>query len=939
MVSAQASSASGSAVTAAVRDRPNFPNKVPQAGTYVVVLADQPEAAYNGHLAGYPATRPAPGGTFENDADAARYRGYLEAKQDTVLARIGAGAPIYRYTTALNGFAADLSGRQVLKLRSMPDVVTVQRDQIRKLQTTDSPKFLGLSGRKGVWARTGGTDQAGKNMVVGVLDTGLWPENPSFAGDAQVPDVRGFDGICQQGERWERTICNSKVISARYFVDGIGESNLSEDEYVSPRDGNGHGSHTASTAAGNNGVRVKIEGQDFGKASGMAPAAHIAVYKVCWEAADPNFSGCYTSDTVEAINKALQDGVDVMNYSISGSREDFLDPVELAFLGAAAGGVFVAASAGNSGPTPATVAHPSPWLATVAASTHHLFQGSVKLGNGKEYVGAMLSDDAVGMHRIVLARDVRKPDAKPNGAALCRPNKLDPDKVENRIVVCDRGIIDRVAKSRTVDNAGGVGMVLVNTFPNSLNADLHSVPTVHLDEIDGAKVKDYVRNQGKDARAALDPSGRDNTKVPQIAGFSSRGPLLAGDGDVLKPDISAPGVDVVAAVAPPFNFGRRWEFYSGTSMSSPHIAGLGAFIKHERREWTPAMVKSAMMTTAYDLSGEHSPFVQGAGHVNPRKFLDPGLAYDAGFGQWLNFIQGERKASNVNQASIAIGELAGEESVVRKVTNVSDKTETYTASVRGMKSVAVDVKPATIKVAPDRIQKFKVNFRALDDAKFRKYDTGTLVWKGTRGHVVRSPLVVRPVALAAPDEVLVPANTTSGSKRISGKAGFTGLLDLDVVGLEGATPVQGTVAQGDFDYVESVRVRANTKVARFDLNAENDNDDLDLYIGVGTTLVAASASGEADEQVTLKTPDEGTYDVYVAGFADSDGGGSDFTHTGWAVPPADQGNLEVRPDPISVTIGERFSYRAIWENLSLDQRWFGYVKYVGRGERTYVTIN
>ncbi|MBA2446231.1 MAG: S8 family serine peptidase, partial [Nocardioidaceae bacterium] len=151
--------------------------------------------------------------------------------------------------------------------------------------------------------------------------------------------------------------------------------------------------------------RIHIEGQNFGKASGMAPAAHIAVYKVCWEAADPANTGCYTSDTVEAINKAVQDGVDVINYSISGSQDNFQDPVEIAFLGAASAGVFVAASAGNSGPTESTVAHPSPWIATVAASTHHLFPGKVVLGNGKSYTGAMLSEKSVSMRRIILAVD------------------------------------------------------------------------------------------------------------------------------------------------------------------------------------------------------------------------------------------------------------------------------------------------------------------------------------------------------------------------------------------------------------------------------------------------------------------------------------------------------------------------------------------------------
>ena len=921
-------------------DVSDVPDKEPRAGVYNVVLSDQPATAYDGHLSGYAATRPNVGDTFQNDDDAARYRSYLVAQQDEVLNRISAQEPRYRYTAALNGFSARLSGAQVSALRSMPGVLTVQPDRIRQLETIDSPRFLGLAGRNGVWEQNGGTERAGKNVVVGVLDSGIWPENPSFAGSARAPDPRGFNGVCTKGEDWPRNTCNGKVIAARYFNKGFGVEDIAEEDYLSARDGDGHGSHTASTAAGNNGVRVRIEGQSFGRASGMAPAAYIAVYKVCWEATDPDNTGCSDSDSVAAIDRAVLDGVDVLNYSISGSSDNFADPVELAFLGAAAGGTFVATSAGNSGPTASTVAHPSPWVATVAASTHHLFQGSVVLGNGRSYVGAMTSDKAVSERRIILSTDAASADADREEARLCYPDTLDRDQVEDRIVVCDRGVIDRVAKSAEVERAGGAGMVLTNTEPNSLDADFHSVPTVHLDENDGAKVKQYVESQGRRATAALNPEGRDDTRVPQIAGFSSRGPLLAGEGNILKPDLSAPGVSVIAAVAPPSNSGRRWDAYSGTSMASPHVAGLGAFMKNLRPDWSPAIIKSAMMTTAYDLSGPHGPFAQGAGHVNPRRFLDPGLAYDAGHGQWLRFLTGDRTASNVNQASIAVGQLTGTETVQRRVTNVSDKPETYTAVVRGLEGIATQVRPSTIRVAPQRVQKFAVNFTATEAARFNKYSSGHLVWRGSRGHVVRTPLAVQPVAVSAPDEVLVPSNTSSGEKVIVGKAGFTGSLDLAVVGLDGARPVQDSVDEGDFALFDSVQVPGGTSVARFDLNAEDDADDLDLYIGVGDDLVAASASGAADEQVTLTRPAAGTYDVYVDGFEDAQGDGDiPFTLTSWVVPAGDQGNLTVSPDPVPVTNGERFRYTASWDNLGIDQRWFGYVNYVGRGDRTYITIN
>ena len=214
---------------------------------------------------------------------------------------------------------------------------------------------------------------------------------------------------------------------------------------------------------------------------------------------------------------------------------------------------------------------------------------------------------------------------------LCAPGSLDPAKATGKIVVCDRGVVDRVAKSTAVKQAGGVGMVLTNTTPGSLDADFHAVPTVHLDEVAGAEVKAYVAATA-DAKAAFeigDTTGSTPTVVPQIAGFSSRGPALASDSDVIKPDISGPGVSVLAAVAPPSGEGRDFDLYSGTSMSSPHIAGLAAFILGKNPQWSPMTVKSAMMTTAYDLkkadgSARHRPVRPGRRSRRPDEVLQPG---------------------------------------------------------------------------------------------------------------------------------------------------------------------------------------------------------------------------------------------------------------------------------------------------------------------------
>jgi len=385
--------------------------------------------------------------------------------------------------------------------------------------------------------------------------------------------------------------------------------------------------------------------------SGIAPRARIAAYKVCWQT--PTGGSCFTTDSVAAIDQAVADGVDVMNFSISGSTTNFLDPVEVAFMFAARAGVFVAASAGNSGPTTSTVAHPGPWLTTVAAGTHNRNgAGSVTLGNRVTYTGASVAT-AVGPATLIDSTAAGMAGADPGQVELCYPGTLDPAKVTGKIVVCLRGAIARVDKSLAVLQAGGVGMVLYNSPDSSLNADFHFVPTVHVNSAAGLAIKAYAATAG--ATATINQSTIVyNALAPFTASFSSRGPLRAGGGDLLKPDVIAPGQDILAAVAPPGNAGRDFNLYSGTSMSSPHVAGLAALLMDLHPTWTPMMIKSALMTTGYDVVSNAPQndaeaatepaarmiFRQGAGHVKPNSAADPGLVFDSNMNDWLGFLCG-----------------------------------------------------------------------------------------------------------------------------------------------------------------------------------------------------------------------------------------------------------------------------------------------------------
>jgi subtilisin family serine protease len=951
---AAATSASTAAVTAATATRYT-------AGRYLVTFADEAVASYNGYVAGYPATQPKRGHKLNANSPAVKkWRAYLTGKHDRALAKVGA-SKIYDYTVANNGVAVKLSAQQAFKLSKLPGVVALSKDQKAKPTTTESPHFLGLDAGGGIWSQLGGAANAGAGVVVGVIDSGIWPESTAFAGGTGIPVPADWHGKCVSGEQFDKNLaCNDKLIGARYYLGGFSRQGIAKQEFASPRDGSGHGSHTASTAAGNHGTTVRIDGALIGTGSGMAPGAKVAAYKVCWEGKPGVQPGCFNSDSVAAINDAILDGVDVLNFSIGGGSESsVLDPVAQAFRGASNAGVYVANSAGNSGPGASTFDHPAPWVTTVAAATFRRAFQAVELGNGARYVGASTTPSLLTAAPLATAVSVKLAAAPNTDASLCFPGTLDPAKATGKIVICDRGVNARIDKSFEVKRAGGVGMVLVNLTPNSLNGDYHPVPSVHLDNVKGAAVKTYAGTANPTAKivplTAAELAAA--PQVPEITDFSSRGPSTTTDGDILKPDIAAPGNDVVAAVAPPTNHGRNWDFMSGTSMSSPHMAGIGALMKAKHPTWLPSEIKSALMTSARDtVSSANDPFAQGAGFVNPNGAADPGLVYPTTPNEYRSYLISlgvqfvppfntlpPIEASQLNQASIAIGKLAGIETVTRRVKNVGSSAATYTptASVPGFTTV---VSPSALTLAPGESAEFTVQFTRTD-APLGAWAIGSLAW--TDGsHVVRSPIALQPVAVSAPTEVHGDASA-SGSEEFEVTPGFTGSLTSNVAGLVGVTPIADSVTTGEFDTANpvvdadtkkySVVVPAGTSAARFSLDSDDDTADLDLFVYRGGTLVALSASGAADEQITMDNPAAGTYDVYTNGFA-TPGGSTAYHLANFVVPSTSAGNASVTPSPVSVTVGVPVPLTANWTGLDPAKRWFGVITYEGADARTYFSV-
>jgi hypothetical protein len=540
------------------------------------------------------------------------------------------------------------------------------------------------------------------------------------------------------------------------------------------------------------------------------------------------------------------------------------------------------------------------------------------------------------------------------GDNLCAVGLLDPTAVAGKIVVCDRGAYARVAKSFAVQIAGGIGMVLANVGPGSLNADLHYVPSVHVDSASGDAIRAYA--QGPSATGSLEGNYFLEVEAPYVAGFSSRGPNQAG-GDLLKPDILAPGQDVLAAVSP-YSAGQDWDFYSGTSMSSPHVAGLGALLTDAHPDWTPAMMKSALMTTATTVTNAGNPipggpFAYGAGHVVPNSAVDPGLVYNAGFIDWLGFLCGTGQLtaaycpaigidpSDLNYPSIAIGELAGEQTVVRTVTNVG-VAGTYEVSVDAPFGVDVVVAPTSLTLATGESASYTVTFTTNGSATIGAYTNGSLTWSHGP-HSVTSQLVVRPVQLAAPDELA--ASGTDGSLSFDVTFGYNGDYTAATHGLEPATMQDGNVVDDPANNIndalatgvgvtfEFVSVPAGTAFTRFSLFDEytDGDDDLDLYVFYQTgAFVGGSGSATSAEQVDVLFPAPGTYIVAVHGWQ-TDGPDANYTLFDWSISATPGGSLSLDSAPASATLGATESIDLSWAGLGVDMKYLGAVSHSDAG--------
>ncbi|KAF6143967.1 hypothetical protein GIB67_017575 [Kingdonia uniflora] len=694
---------------------------------------------------------------------------------------------LYTYNHVLDGFSAVLSKSQLDELERMPGHFVTYQESYGKAHTTRSPQFLGLKKHSGLW-KAGGF---GDDMIIGILDVGIWPESESFKDHGMPPVPERWRGHCETGVDFNTSHCNRKLIGARSFSKGMRKRHLNistTDDYDSPRDYDGHGTHTSSTAAGSPVSGANYFGYAKGTASGVAPLARLAMYKVLF--LNDTYESA-ASDVLAGMDQAIEDGVDLMSLSLGFDDTPFYEnPIAIGAFTAMEKGIFVSTSAGNGGPHSYTINNGAPWITTVGAGTiDREYAAQVTLGEHE----AMFTGKSIYPEDLLIS-GVPIYYGKGNASKeYCDYLSLEPEDVLNKIVFCnfnnETDILSQLEEIQRVRAAGGI---LVTDSPLFLRPIDFNTPYVGISSTDGYLVRKYVKNAGDSAKVNIKflITVLDNKPAPQVAYFSSRGPNHWAPW-VLKPDILAPGVDILAAWAPnrgfaPIGYGddlllTDYAIVSGTSMASPHVVGIAALLKSAHRDWSSAAIRSAMMTTAdvtdnadgtiiemtFGISG--SPLDYGAGHINPNKALDPGLVYDLEAEDYINFMCGmnytkeqikvitRRSNHTCSQANldlnypsfIVLFNNTNTTSFIfkRVLTNVDDSESIYRAVIWHPKSMKVVVEPMTLSFGGKNSKaEFTMTVENdLSDYKDSYYyieDYGYLSWYEVNGkHVVRSPIV------------------------------------------------------------------------------------------------------------------------------------------------------------------------------------------------------
>ncbi|XP_059633028.1 CO(2)-response secreted protease-like [Cornus florida] len=697
---------------------------------------------------------------------------------------------VHSYKQSFLGFAARLTEEEAHSMAKSSGVVSVFPDPVLQLHTTRSWDFLKY--QTSVEIDSGPSPDSvslsqGKDTIIGIVDTGIWPESASFSDKDMGPIPPQWKGVCMEGKGFTTSNCNRKLIGARYYNDPDSQSL----EEHTPRDQIGHGTHVASTAAGSPVSGASYYGLAEGTAKGGSPGSRIAVYRVC------SPSGCRGAAILAAFDDAIQDGVDVISVSLGsagGLEPDFnTDPIAIGSFHAVERGITVVCSAGNEGPDPESVVNVAPWIFTIAATTiDRDFESDVVLGGNKVIKGGGIQFSNIGnspVYPLINGTSVKAKGNDDEDASHCYPESLDQNQVKGNILVCenDDGMYSDKEKLAGVIEKGGIGLILIDDVARAVSSFYGADPISVITSKDASEIVSYASSTSNPVATILPTVSVTKYKpAPRVIFFSSRGPSY-GTKNVLKPDVAAPGVDILAAWlgndtagSLPGKQPSLFNVLSGTSMACPHVSGIAATVKSQYPNWSPSAIRSAIMTTAIqtnnlkdpimtDSGSVATPYDYGAGEVSTSGPLQPGLVYETNnvdylqflcnFGYDLATIKAVSKdipvgfacpnnpsrdlISDMNYPSIAIANFKASKKITRTVTNVGDVAETlYIATVDAPRGLDV-------KVTPDKLQftenmkklSYEVAFSSTAATPTEGDVFGSITWTNEH-YKVRSPFVV-----------------------------------------------------------------------------------------------------------------------------------------------------------------------------------------------------
>ncbi|CAL5013991.1 unnamed protein product [Urochloa decumbens] len=686
-------------------------------------------------------------------------RRWHEGFLPSLLTESGEKRMVCSYSAVFHGFAARLTEAELAAVAKLPGFLRAlpDRERYRRL-TTRTPSFLGLSrDAHRLWSDAG----YGAGVVIGVVDTGINGQHVSFLDDGVPEPPARWNGTCTGSEV---TQCNRKLVGSKSFV---GDDDPQDDD-------EGHGTHVAAIAAGNFVGGASLPGGlGSGTAAGIAPLAHIAAYKVCSD--EDVTSVCNDASISCGVEEAVHDGVDVINLSL-GSRTNMTldaDPVAIAAFSAMAKGIVVVTAAGNYGPAASTVCNDAPWMLTVGAGSvdrHFDAEAEMEYEIPAGVVGEMLFQDPEGglgdVHPLVYT------DGK-DGLGTCRDIT---DGVAAKMVICkavgDTEVQDSIIS--TLKRLGAAGVLLIEDEAHGYTTvlrDYGNYTVIQMNSLEGRALTDYAKTLHPSARVYFNGVVLGVQHSPAVAWFSSRGPSQLSQG-LLKPDVLAPGLNIISAASAtgvPWTdtWSSRFKVMSGTSMAAPHIAGVAALLKSVHPDWSPAAIKSAILTTADTVDNGGGPildeqlddatsFAMGAGHVNATRAADPGLVYD-NYGAYVCGLLGEDAlktvTANPSSSCSETGSISQEllnyptimvplrdtpVTVPRTLTNVGP-AETYTATVQGPSSMDITVYPDTL-VFSEPGEKMAFNITVMVSGGGGGFVEGSLNWVSTN-HLVRSAVV------------------------------------------------------------------------------------------------------------------------------------------------------------------------------------------------------